>query len=164
MKTIILLLCLFPVVLSAQNVFDVKGGYSRIGYSTVGTGTGYTVGLGTYYQVYDDGDSFIQNFSIGAGTDYSSALAKGVWYYNLLIGPELRVEMPYSFFKFGFGYNYWKVAGLKSIGAIGVKFCLGALFEVDDELKLGLDITVAYKVTRGRVSFFNIGPVIAMKL
>jgi len=164
MKKIILLLFFFPVILCAQDIFDIKGGYSRIGYSTIGTGDGYTFGSGMYYPVYDDEDSFIQNFSIGAGIDYSSALAKGVWYYSFLMGPELRIEMPYSFFKFGLGYNYWKVAGLSSIGALGVKVCLGMLFEVDEKLKLGLDITVAYKVTRGRVNFFNVGPVIAMKL
>ncbi len=164
MKKLILIVLMLPAVLSAQGLFDAKAGYSRIGYETIGSGSGYTFGAGMYYPVHEDGHSFIRSFSIGAGIDYSTALAKGVWYYHVLTGPELRIEMPYSFVKIGAGYNYWKVKGLASIGAVGIKFCLGALFEITDDTKLGLDITVAYKVTKGKVSVFNIGPVFAVKI
>lgn len=164
MKKVLLFILLIPAVLGAQAIMDVKGSYSRIGYETIGTGHGYSVGTGVYYSVYDDNDSFMRDFSVGASADYAAALAKGVWYTYIMAGPEFRLEMPYSFFKIGFGYNYWKVKGLSSIGGMGIKFCAGAIFEVSDEMKLGLDITVAYKLTRGKVSIFSIGPVIAMNI
>lgn len=165
MKKLSLLIFLFPTIILAQRTtFDLKASYARIGYETIGSGNGYQFGTGFYYSVYDDEDSFFKDLSLGAGVDYSTALANGVWYYNVLAGPEFRAQMPYSYFKFGLGYNYWKVKGLSSIGAVGIKFSFGGLIDISEDMKAGLDISIAYKVTKGKVSVFSIGPMLSMGL
>ncbi len=165
MKKIFIILSISLLPLSSinaqDNIVDLKASYARIGYDTIGSGSGYQFGTAMYYKLYEEEQDFIKGISVGAGIDYSTALAKGVWYYNLLAGPEVKVDMPYSYFKFGFGYNYWKVKGLSSVGAVGVKVSAGTLFDITDTTRLGLDISLAYKVTKGKVTVFSLGPILS---
>lgn len=139
--------------------FDAKFGYARI----EGGANGFVLGPAGYYSLYSDDEGFLKDFSLGLGLDFTMAKLSGTWIYNMLIGPEARLEMPYSYFKLGFGYNYWKAAGVSS-NALGMKVGLGGLMEVAEGTKLGLDFTFGYKLTDGRMWSIGVGPVVSFDL
>ena len=78
----------------------------------------------------------------------------------MLVGPEARLEMPYSYAKLGFGYDWTKDVG----SALGMKFAVGGLFVVAEGTKLGLDFTFAEKLTGGTAWIINVGPVVSFDL
>jgi len=152
---------------ASEMKFDAKAGYAR----TKEGGNGFVVGPAFYYSVYSD-EGFVKDISVGLGLDFTMAkvdagLADKVWAYNLLVGPEARIEMPYSYFKLGFGYDYLKVKDLTSDNSIGMKFGIGGLYEIAEGIKAGLDFTFAYKLTEGdfgRFWMINVGPVFSFDL
>ena len=138
--------------------FDVKAGYARI----QGGANGFVVGPAFYYSVYQN-DGFVKDLSVGLGLDFIMAKTTGVWVYNMLVGPEAKLEMPYSYFKLGFGYNYTKAAGITS-NALGMKFGLGGMYEISEGMKMGLDFTFMEKLTDGRAWTITVGPVFSFAL
>ncbi len=149
--------------------FDAKFGYARLkgGYN------GFVIGPAMYYSLYSD-TGFIKDFSIGAGLDFTMAKGNGVWAYSVLISPEARLEMPYSYAKLGFGYNYVRVgeivagAGATTGNLFGMKIGVGALFEVSEGMKMGLDFTFNYAFNKGnfgeRLWQINVGPMVSFDL
>ena len=161
MKKIFLaaLVALLATPLFASDMkFDGKFGYAR----SQGGGNGFVVGPAMYYSLYTD-TGFIKDFSVGLGLDFTMVKNSGVWGYNMLFTPEARLEMPYSYAKLGFGYDYFKAAGVSS-NALGMKFAVGGLFVVAEGTKLGLDFTFAEKLTGGTAWTINIGPVVSFDL
>jgi hypothetical protein len=147
---------------ASEMKFDAKVGYARM----EGGANGFVVGPAFYYSLYSD-EGFVKDISLGLGFDFTMAKLAGEWMYNLLIGPEARVEMPYSYFKLGFGYDYFrtKVLGTTATSsALGMKFGLGGLYEISEGMKMGLDFTFAYKLTDGRAWMINVGPVFSFDL
>jgi len=146
---------------ASEMKFDAKVGYARM----EGGANGFVVGPAFYYSLYSD-EGFVKDISLGLGFDFTMAKLSGSWIYNLLIGPEARVEMPYSYFKLGFGYNYLKAEETKD-SSLGMKFALGGMYEISEGIKAGLDFTFAYKLTAGdfgRVWAINVGPVFSFAL
>ncbi len=165
MKKIFLaaLVALLATPLFASDMkFDGKFGYAR----SQGGGNGFVVGPAMYYSLYTD-TGFIKDFSVGLGLDFTMVKNAGVWGYNMLFTPEARLEMPYSYAKLGFGYDYFRIAGVNN-NMFGMKFGVGALFEVAEGTKLGLDFTLVYTLTKGnladRLWMINIGPVVSFDL
>ena len=138
--------------------FDAKVGYARM----EGGVNGFVIGPAMYYSLYSDA-GFIKDVSVGLGLDFNMGKLAGAWVYNMLVGPEARMEMPYSYVKLGFGYDYFKAAGLSS-NALGMKFGAGALFVVAEGVKMGLDFTFAEKLTSGTAWTINIGPMVSFDL
>ena len=137
--------------------FDAKFGYARMSGAN-----GFVIGPAMYYSLYSD-TGFIKDLSVGLGLDFNMGKLAGAWVYNMLVGPEARLEMPYSYAKLGFGYDYFKAAGVSS-NALGMKFAVGGLFVVAEGTKLGLDFTFAEKLTGGTAWTINIGPVVSFDL
>ena len=138
--------------------FDAKLGYAKM----QGGASGFVVGPAMYYSLYQS-DGFVKDFGLGLGLDFTMAKLAGSWVYNMLIGPEARVEMPYSYAKLGFGYNYSKSLGVAS-NALGMKFGVGFLYPIADATKLGLDFTFGYVLTGTRAWMINVGPVVSFDL
>jgi len=144
--------------------FDAKVGYARI----QGGANGFVIGPAMYYSLYNDEAGFIKDVAVGLGLDFTMAKLDGAWIYNLLIGPEARMEMPYSYVKLGFGYNYSRqtisvlgVSATASSNALGMKFGAGAIFKVAEGMKMGLDFTFAEKLTSGTAWMINVGPMVS---
>jgi len=138
--------------------FDGKLDYAR----TQGGANGFVVGPAMYYSLYTD-TGFIKDFSVGLGLDFTMAKASGVWAYNMLFTPEARLEMPYSYAKLGFGYDYTRSGGVNN-NALGMKIGLGGLFVVAEGTKLGLDFTFVEKLTGGTAWTIEVGPVVSFDL
>ena len=139
--------------------FDAKVGYARM----EGGVNGFVIGPAMYYSLYNDEAGFIKDVAVGLGLDYNMGKIDGAWAYNMLVGPEARMEMPYSYVKLGFGYDYVKVAGISS-NALGMKFGVGGLFKVAEGCKMGLDFTFAEKLTSGTAWTINVGPMVSFDL
>jgi opacity protein-like surface antigen len=143
--------------------FDAKVGYARM----EGGVNGFVIGPAMYYSLYNDEAGFIKDVAVGLGLDFNMGKLSGAWVYNLLVGPEARMEMPYSYVKLGFGYDYFResVGGVTvSSNALGMKFGAGALFKVAEGMKMGLDFTYAEKLTGGTAWTINIGPMVSFDL
>ena len=143
---------------ASEMKFDAKAGYARM----EGGANGFVVGPAFYYSLYSD-EGFVKDISVGLGLDFMMAKLSGQWIYNMLVGPEARLEMPYSYFKLGFGYNYVKAGAAKS-NALGMKFGLGGLYEISEGMKMGLDFTFGYKLTDGTAWTIAVGPVFSFDL
>jgi hypothetical protein len=142
--------------------FDGKFGYAR----SQGGGNGFVLGPAMYYSVYND-TGFVKNLGVGLGLDYAMVKNTGVWGYNLFLSPEARLEMPYSYFKLGFGYDYFRVAGINN-NLFGMKIGVGALFTVAEGVKMGLDFTFDYAFNQGNLTdklwMINVGPMVSFDL
>ena len=148
--------------------FDGKFGYARI----KGGANGFVIGPAMYYSLYTD-TGFVKDISIGLGLDFVMAKTPVVltvpaaWVYNILVGPEARLEMPYSYFKVGFGYDYTydhtRVSSTNS-NALGMKVGLGGLYEIAEGTKLGLDFTFIERLTDGTAWSINVGPMVSFDL
>ena len=138
--------------------FDGKLGYAR----TQGGANGFVVGPAMYYSLYSD-TGFIKDLSVGLGLDFTMAKLTGTWVYNMLLTPEARLEMPYSYAKLGFGYNYARALGIGN-SALAMKISLGGLFVVAEGTKLGLDFTFVEILTGGTSWMINVGPVVSFDL
>ncbi len=156
---------------ASEMSFDARAGYARLGGGNLdGGANGFVVGPAFYYSLYSD-EGFVKDLSVGLGVDFTMAKASDVWAsdvwaYDLLVGPEAKLEMPYSYFKLGFGYNYLKAEETKD-SSLGMKFALGGMYEISEGIKAGLDFTFAYKLTAGdfgRVWAINVGPVFSFAL
>ncbi len=147
-----------PLFAASDMSFDAKVGYAR----TQTSGNGFVVGPAFYYSVYQN-DGFVKDISVGLGLDFIMAkIPVAGWAYDMLVGPEAKLEMPYSYFKLGFGYNYYKCGA--SSNSLGMKFGLGGLYEISEGMKMGLDFTFAEKLTSGRMWTIEIGPVFSFAL
>jgi len=149
-------------VFASDMKFDAKVGYAKIQNG----GSGFVVGPGMYYSLYQ-GDGFVKDFSLGMGLDFTMAKFAGAWGYNMFFGPEGRLEMPYSYAKLGFGYDYFRNAGVNS-NMLAMKVGVGFLYPIADATKLGLDFTFGYTLTQGNVGsrmwMINVGPVVSFDL
>jgi len=142
---------------ASEMKFDAKLGYARLESGA----NGFVVGPAFYYSVYQN-DGFVKDISVGLGLDFTMAKS-GSWCYNMLVGPEARLEMPYSYFKLGFGYDYAK-DGSTTNNALGMKFGLGGLYAISEGMKMGLDFTFGYILTGTRSWMINVGPVFSYDL
>lgn len=138
---------------------DAKLGYVR----TEGSGNGFVVGPAVYYSLYK-GEDFVKDFSVGLGLDFNyvktSVLGVSDWGYGISVGPEARLEMPYSYAKLGFGYNYGEGAG----SALGMKFSIAGIMEIAEGVNAGLDFAFNYRLTNGTLWSIAIGPVFCFAL
>ncbi len=134
---------------------DAKLGYVR----TEGSGNGFVVGPAAYYSLYK-GEDFVKDFSVGLGLDFNYIKAAGSWAYGISVGPEARLEMPYSYAKLGFGYNYADGAG----SALGMKFSVAGIMEIAEGVNAGLDFAFNYRLTNGTMWSIAIGPVFCFAL
>ena len=144
--------------------FDGKLGYARVKDG----GNGFVIGPAMYYSLYTD-NGFVKDLSVGLGLDMTMAKfsTASTWGYNFLFTPEARLELPYSYVKLGFGYDYFRIAGVNN-NLFAMKFGVGALFTVAEGTKLGLDFTLDYMLTQGnlgeRLWIINVGPVVSFDL
>ncbi|MEI6093681.1 MAG: hypothetical protein WCQ47_08420 [bacterium] len=141
---------------------DAKLGYARV----KGGANGFNIGPSMYYSLYQS-DGFVKDLSVGGALDVMMAKQTGVWSYNVYIGPDARLAMPYSYFKLGFGYNYNRVVGVNS-NLFGVKFGLGGLYPIAEGMKLGLDFSFFYAFNQGnlgeKIWVMSVGPVLSFDL
>ncbi|MFH1223484.1 MAG: hypothetical protein V1647_03975 [Pseudomonadota bacterium] len=149
-------------VFASEMKMDAKLGYAKV----KGGASGFNVSPAMYYSLYQ-GDGFVKDFSLGMNLDFLMARAAGVWGYSMFLGPEGRLEMPYSYFKLAFGYDYYRAAGVNS-NLFAVKFGAGFLYPVADATKLGLDVSFAYTLNSGNVGqklwMLSVGPVVSFDL
>jgi hypothetical protein len=135
---------------SEDLAFDLKVGYVKTGSVDVEkTGNGIVLGSGAYYSVYKT-DSFIENIYVGLGMDFLITKDSVGVLYNLALMPELRVAMPYSYFKFGLGYSYIKDSGISDNGVIS-KWGLALIIPISERISAGIEGSFAYKFTKGRI-------------
>jgi hypothetical protein len=137
---------------------DAKVGYARM----QGGVNGFDVNPGVFYSLYTN-DGFIKDLSLGGDLDFMMGKLAGVWVYNIFIGPMARMEMPYSYFKLGFGYAFNRAAGLNT-NLFGTKFNLGGLYPIAEGMKLGLDFGFFYAFNQGQPWVMTIGPVLSFDL
>ncbi len=114
---------------------DAKIGYARVR----GGANGFDIGPSMYYSLYQS-DGFIKDLGLGGALDYTYAKSNGVAFNSVYIGPDARLEMPYSYFKLGFGYDYGRAAGLNN-NFFGVKFGAAGFYPIAEGMKLGLDFS-----------------------
>ena len=155
---------------ASEMKFDGKLGYARVKDG----GNGFVVGPAMYYSLYND-TGFIKDLSVGLGLDVTMAKFSGTfdgssvsaWGYNFLFTPEARLEMPYSYFKLGFGYDYFRIVGVNN-NMFAMKFAVGGLYPIAEGTRLGLDFTFDYMLTKGNLSeriwIINVGPVLSFDL
>ena len=148
---------------ASEMKFDGKLGYARM----KGGVNGVVIGPAVYYSLYSDEAGFMKDFSVGLGLDYTIGKVNGILVNNMLFTPEARLEMPYSYAKLGFGYDYYRAAGVNN-NLFAMKFAVGGLYSIAEGTKLGLDFTFAYALTKGnlgeRVWMINVGPVVSFDL
>jgi hypothetical protein len=156
---------LLATPLFAQNMkMDAKLGYARM----KGGMNGFNVNPGVFYSLYSS-DGFIKDLSLGGDLDFLMAKIPvvGGWAYSIFIGPMARLEMPYSYFKLGFGYDYSRGGGTNS-NLFGVKFNLGGLYPIAEGMRLGLDFGMFYAFNQGNLGYrtwaLSVGPVLSFDL
>ena len=149
-------------VFASDMSFDAKVGYARVkeGFN------GFNVGPSMYYSLYQS-DGFVKNLAVGGAFDYMMARTAGVWMYNVYIGPDAKLEMPYSYFKLGFGYDYDRIAGVNN-NLFGVKFGVAGMYPIAEGMKLGVDFSFFYAFNQAnlgeRIWTMSIGPVLTFDL
>ena len=141
---------------------DAKLGYARM----QGGVNGFDVNPGVFYSLYAS-DGFIKDLSLGGDLDFTMGKHAGVWVYSVFIGPMARIEMPYSYFKLGFGYDFLRAAGLNN-NLFGLKFNLGGLYPIAEGMRLGLDFGMFYAFNQAnlgsRTWAITVGPVFSFDL
>jgi len=138
---------------------DAKLGYARGN----GSQNGFNVNPGLYFYSLYSSEDFVKDLSIGADFDFAMLKQVGVWTYNIGIAPMLKMAMPYSYFKLGFGYTFNRAAGLNT-NLFGIKFNVAGLYPIADGMSLGLDFGMMYAFNNGRPWILSVGPVLSFDL
>jgi len=145
---------LFSVSLSAATL-ETKTSYASV-QDTDNQGMVY--GLNYSFNVYE-GTSFIENVTVGGLVDFGMFEGKA---YNLFFAPIVKVELPLTYVKVGYGYDYVKVAGSNSndwamfVGA-GVKT------KLTDAVNFAFDYTMKYNII-AKTYTHMFGPAISFNL
>ena len=139
-------------------MMDAKVGYARF----QGGANGFDIGPSMYYSLYKS-DGFVKDLAVGGNLDFAMAKLAGVWVYNVYVGPDAKLTMPYSYFKLGFGYDYARAAGVAT-NLFGVKFGAAGLYPIAEGMKLGLDFSFFYAFNNGQPWTMSIGPVLSFDL
>jgi hypothetical protein len=150
---------LLATPLFAQDMkMDAKFGYARAqnGFN------GFNVNPGLYFYSLYSSEDFVKDLSLGLDFDFMMTKNQ-VWAYNIGIAPMLRMEMPYSYFKLGFGYAFNRVAGVNT-NLFGIKFNVAGLYPIADGMNLGLDFGMMYAFNNGQPWNLSIGPVLSFEL
>jgi hypothetical protein len=138
---------------------DAKLGYARGN----GSANGFNVNPGLYFYSLYSSEDFVKDLSLGVDFDFAMLKANNVWTYNIGIAPMLKMAMPYSYFKLGFGYTYARSQG-NSDNLFGIKFNVAGLYPIADGMNLGLDFGMMYAFNQGRPWVLSIGPVLSFDL
>jgi hypothetical protein len=143
---------------------DAKLGYARGN----GSANGFNVNPGLYFYSLYSSEDFVKDLSIGADFDFAmlkgtDALGASAWTYNIGIAPMLKMAMPYSYFKLGFGYTFSKTPD-DNLNLFGIKFNVAGLYPIADGMNLGLDFGMMYAFNSGRPWVLSVGPVLSFDL
>ncbi|MBN1114191.1 MAG: hypothetical protein JXA66_02505 [Oligoflexia bacterium] len=153
----VVLAALFAVLsaplFASELTLDAKVGYAR----TQGGANGFDVGAGVYYSLMQT-DGFLQDLAVGGAFDFDMTKFGGTWGKGLFIGPEVKLSMPFSYFKLGMGYQ-----GVDE-HQFGLKIRVGGLYPIGEGMQAGLDFTFGYTLNAPRFWMITVGPAFSMDL
>ena len=137
---------------------DVKGGFVRF----EGGENGLNVAPTLNYTLYTAEEGVIRGVDLGMGAEFAMAKPAGDFAYNLYVGPQGKVFLPYSYIKMGFGYNYSRIANV-NCNDLAVMGGIGFFYPVDGA-KIGLDLTATQIITGTKSYMISVGPMVSFDL
>lgn len=158
MKKVFLVMAFLVSTCLMASSMDVKGGLTHFESGDNGLNVAPTLN----YTLYTSDKGVVRGFDIGMGAEFSMAKPADEFSYNLYVGPQGKVFLPYSYLKVGFGYNYSRIASVNA-NDMAVMGGLGLFYPVEGA-KVGVDLTATQLLTGSKAWMVSVGPMFTVGL